>query len=74
MRLDLSVNMEALRDSINMVLHEHDIFRCRFLIDEDTGDIKQRFDGEITEIGMINKKDVIYKMQKDSRLYEILGY
>ncbi|MCR5747568.1 MAG: STAS domain-containing protein [Lachnospiraceae bacterium] len=57
LQLDLSVDMEALKDSINMVLHEHDIFRCRFLIDKDTGDVKQRFDGEIKEVEIIDKSD-----------------
>ncbi len=57
LKLDPSVNMEALRDSVNMVLYEHDIFRCRFLVDKDTGDIKQRFDGEIKEIEIIDKRD-----------------
>ncbi len=57
LQLDLSVDMDALKDSINIVLHEHDIFRCRFIIDNATGDVKQRFDGEIHDIEIIDKSD-----------------
>ena len=49
-KIDNSVDMEILKEAINMTLHDHDIFRCRFVLDKETGDIMQRFDGDISDI------------------------
>ena len=48
-RLDPSVDLEKLKEAINIVIHEHDIFQCRFSIDEESGDIMQRFDGDVSD-------------------------
>ncbi|XME02595.1 anti-sigma factor antagonist [Lachnospiraceae bacterium C1.1] len=50
LRLDPSLNLELFRDAINAAVQDHDIFRCHFVIDTETGDIKQRFDGKFAEI------------------------
>ncbi len=52
MRLDASIDMELLASSINMVMESNDIFRCRFFADLESGDISQRFDGEIESVSV----------------------
>ncbi len=46
-RLDPSIDMDMLACALNDLVKEHDIFRCRFLFDQQTDDISQRFDGEL---------------------------
>ena len=48
-RLDPAVDMERMAAALNDVLASYDIFRCRLVIHPETGDICQRFDGEITK-------------------------
>ena len=55
--LDSSTNLEILREAANIVIREHDIFRCRFLFDEESGDIMQRFDGNLHDIDITEIKD-----------------
>ena len=49
-RLDPSLDMERLAAALNDVLASYDIFRCRLVIHPETGDLCQRFDGDITKV------------------------
>lgn len=49
-KFDKSIDMQRLADTINSILNEYDIFRCRFDFHPETNDICQRFDGEITPV------------------------
>ncbi len=55
--LDPSTDMEKLRDSINFVIHDHDLFRCRFQMDMSSGEIMQRFDGELHDVEIEDTTD-----------------
>lgn len=48
--LEQSVDLQALAKAVNSVIADNDIFRCRFVIDKNTGDICQRFDGEVKPV------------------------
>ena len=48
--LDASVDMKLLARAVNYVIENHDIFRCRFVMNTDTGELGQRFDGEVKPV------------------------
>ena len=49
-KLDDSVDLERLAGALNGVISAYDIFRCRLVFHPDTGEICQRFDGEIAKV------------------------
>ena len=49
-RLDPAVDLERLADAVNGVLSAYDIFRCRLVFHPETGELCQRFDGEVAKI------------------------
>ena len=49
-KLDNSIDLEKLAQAINETCAAHDIFKTRLVFHEDTADICQRFDGEITPV------------------------
>ena len=46
-KLNPEIDAEKFIDALNKVLENHDIFRCRFVFNPETGELCQRFDGEI---------------------------
>ena len=48
--LDAAVDMNKLACAVNSVIENHDIFRCRFVMNTDTGELCQRFDGEVKPV------------------------
>ena len=63
-RLDPAVNMERLAAALNDVLASYDIFRCRLVIHPETGDICQRFDGDITKVVVETLSDEAFEQRK----------
>ncbi len=49
-RLEPGVDMERLAEAVNGVLNAHDIFRCRLVFHPETGELCQRFDGEVERV------------------------
>ena len=49
-RLDNDVDLERLAAAVNGILEAYDIFRCRLVFHPDTGDLCQRFDGELEKV------------------------
>ena len=50
LKLSPVVDMERLKDAINDTLAAHDIFRCRLILNPETQDISQTFDGELVKV------------------------
>ena len=50
LKLDPAVDMKLLAKAVNSVVENHDIFRCRFVMNTGTGELGQRFDGEIKPV------------------------
>lgn len=63
-RLDPSVDMERLAGVLNDIFAAYDIFRCRLIINPETGDICQRFDGEITKVVVETLSDEAFEQRK----------
>ncbi|MBQ8701029.1 MAG: anti-sigma factor antagonist, partial [Acidaminococcaceae bacterium] len=63
-RLDPAVDMERLAGVLNDILAAYDIFRCRLVIHPETGDICQRFDGEITKVVVETLSDEAFEQRK----------
>ena len=49
-RLDYDIDLHIFAKAVNSIIADHDIFKCRFVIDKTTGDICQRFDGETSTV------------------------
>ena len=73
-RLDPSINMNLLKDALNAVLHSHDIFRCRFVVDDETGEIMQRFDGETEDVAVeeMTEEELEECLRTLSRPYKVI--
>ena len=63
-RLDPSLDMERLAAALNDVLASYDIFRCRLVIHPETGDLCQRFDGDITKVVVETLSDEAFAQRK----------
>ena len=64
--LDPSIDVERLAKAINDTLEYHDIFKCRLAIDLETGDICQRFDGEIFPVTVEKLSDAEFDRRKST--------
>ena len=63
-KYDDSIDLEKLAQAINDTCAAHDIFRTRFVFHEDTEDICQRFDGEITPVTVEKISDEEFEQRK----------
>ena len=63
-RLNPSIDMERLAAALNDVLASYDIFRCRLVIHPETGDISQRFDGDVAKIYVESLSDEAFEQRK----------
>ncbi|WP_028129199.1 anti-sigma factor antagonist [Selenomonas sp. AE3005] len=50
MKLDEAIDLERLAVALNDLLTAYDIFRCRLCFHPDTGEICQRFDGDVPKV------------------------
>ena len=64
LRLDPSIDMERLAAALNDVIHSYDIFRCRLVFDSETGEICQRFDGELARVFVESLSDEAFEKRK----------
>ncbi|MCR5347332.1 MAG: STAS domain-containing protein [Fretibacterium sp.] len=64
LRLDPAVDMEKLAEAINSLLASYDIFRCRLVLHPDTGDICQRFDGDVAKVYVETLSDEAFEKRK----------
>ena len=62
--LDNSINLDRLAEAINDLLNSYDIFRARLAINPETGDICQRFDGEIKKVYVESLSDEDFEQRK----------
>ena len=63
-RLDDSVDMERMAEAVNDVITSYDIFKTRFVFHPETGDICQRFDGEVEKIYVESLSDEAFEQRK----------
>jgi len=75
-RLDPSIDMERLAAALNDVLASYDIFRCRLVIHPETGDICQRFDGEVAKVYVETLSDEAFELRKQEvrQPYELIDH
>ena len=75
-RLDPSIDMERLAAAVNDVLAAYDIFRCRLAIHPETGDICQRFDGELIKVYVETLSDEAFARRKQEikQPYELIDH
>ena len=64
LRLDPSVDMERMAEALNDLMSTYDIFRCRLVFHPETGDICQRFDGEVARIVVESLSDEAFEKRK----------
>ena len=65
-KLNPQIDVEKFIDSVNKVLENHDIFRQKFVFHPETGEICQRFDGEILPVRVENWSDEDFKFLKET--------
>lgn len=63
-RLDAFVDMERMADALNDILSSYDIFRCRLLFHPETGEVCQRFDGEVDRVYVETLSDEAFEKRK----------
>lgn len=63
-RLDPSIDMERLAAALNDLIHSYDIFRCRLAFDPETGEICQRFDGNLARVYVESLSDEAFERRK----------
>ena len=75
LKMSHAIDMEHLADSINYVLSQHDIFRCRFVFHPETSDLCQIFDGEITPVKVeyISDEEFDVRTEKLREPYRIIN-
>ena len=62
--LDNSIDLDHLAEAINDLLNSYDIFRIRLAFNPETGDICQRFDGEIKKVYVESLSDEDFEKRK----------
>lgn len=76
MKLSSVIDMERLADAINDTLEAHDIFRCRLVLDPETQDICQTFNGEIVKVEVEEMSDEEFELKRQKMLrqpYKIIN-
>ncbi|MBR7024557.1 MAG: hypothetical protein IKI08_00910 [Selenomonadaceae bacterium] len=63
-KLDNGIDIERFAKALNDTISNHDIFRCRFMFHPDTGDLCQRFDGEIVPVKVKYLSDKEFELRK----------
>ena len=65
-KYDDSIDLERLAQAINETVARYDMFRCRLVFHEDTADLCQRFDGEITPVTVEKISDAEFEERKNN--------
>ncbi len=75
-RLDSSIDLELLADAVNDLLEVYDIFRCRMVFHPETGDICQRFDGDLEKVRVEILSDEGFEKRKQDvkKPYELIDH
>ncbi|MBR6267789.1 MAG: STAS domain-containing protein, partial [Selenomonadaceae bacterium] len=75
-RLDNSLDLELLAEALNGLLGAYDIFRCRLVLHPETGELCQRFDGEIGRVYVETMSDEAFEARKQSvkQPYELIDH
>ncbi len=75
-RLDPSIDLELLAEAVNGLLSAYDIFRCRLVFHPETGDICQRFDGEVGKVYVEIMSDEAFEERKREvkQPYELIDH
>ncbi len=75
-RLDASIDLELLAEAVNGLLETYDIFRCRLVFHPETGDICQRFDGELEKVRVEILSDEAFEKRKQDvkQPYELIEH
>ena len=63
-KLNSEIDAEKFIDAINKVMESHDIYRCRFVFDPETGEICQHFEGEIFHVQVESWSDEEFNFLK----------
>ncbi len=66
--IDNSIDLEKLSKAINETVAAHDIFKTRFVVHPETGEICQRFDGEIFPVEVEKFSDAEFDRRKKNLL------
>ena len=74
-KLDDSIDLEKAAQAINDTVAAHDIFRCRFVLNEEIGEICQRFDGEVTPVTVEKISEAEFERRKKDLMqpYKLLN-
>lgn len=75
-RLDDSLDLELLAEALNGLLSAYDIFRCRLVLHPETGELCQRFDGEVGKVYVEAMSDEAFEARKQSvkQPYELIDH
>ena len=75
-KFEPSIDLRKLENAVNAVLDSHDIFHCRFVIQPETKEIYQRFDGEITPVAVekISDEELQKRLRKLSEPYDFINH
>jgi len=76
LRLDDSVDLERLAEALTGILSFYDIFRARLVFHPETGDICQRFDGEVERVTVETLSDEAFERRKQElkEPYELIDH
>ena len=76
LKLEPAVDMKILARAVNAVTENHDIFRCRLVMNTVTGELGQRFDGELEPVTVeIMTSEEFEKIKPHLRTpYEIIDH
>ena len=75
-KLDNSVDLELLAEAVNGLLSAYDIFHCRLVLHPETGEICQRFDGEVGKVYVETMSDEAFEARKQEvkQPYELIDH
>ena len=74
-KFEPSINLKKLEDAVNAVLNAHDIFHCRFVLNPETKEICQRFDGENSPVTVqkISDEELQIQLKKLNAPYTLMN-
>lgn len=76
LQLEDSIDMERLAEAMNHLLASYDIFRMRLVFHPETGDVCQRFDGEVGKVYVESLSDEAFEQRKQEikQPYELIDH
>ncbi len=75
-RLDPSIDLDILATVVNDMLAAYDIFRCRLVFHPETGDMCQRFDGDLPKVRVETMSDESFekRRQEMKQPYDLIDH